>query len=182
MENIARALILVFGMLMFAVGFAYSMYLINGVTTASNTLLQGISTTKYYDNIEVNSDLTTRNVGVDTIIPTLYRYYKENFAVKILKNDGDIIQLFDVNIESKIAKADAYTGTTDVELLSLKNSIYNDSNNSAYLFKAPWSGNTTENTRTRIDYFLNGTKGYINNVFVDYEKNIGTGGFLGKYG
>lgn len=185
MENVTRALIIAFSMLIFVVGFSYSMYLINKLTTTSNTLLESVSTTKYYDNIEVKGDVGNREVGVDTIVPTLYRYYKENYAVKIIDSDAnnnELIQLFDVNIEGKIAKAAADTRNTDKELISLKNSIYNTKNNKAYLFEAPWTGSTDENTRARIDYFLNGTKGYINNTLVDYEATIGEGGFLGQYG
>lgn len=183
MENVTRALIIAFSMLMFVIGFSYAMYLINGLTTTSNALLETVSTTKYYDNIEVKSeDISAREVGVETIVSVLYRYYKENYAVKILDEDGSLIQLFDTNIEGKIAKAVANTNNTDSESQSLKSSVYNDHNEKAYLFEAPWTGSTDENTRTRIDYFLNGTKGYINNTLVNYETTIGEGGFLGQYG
>ena len=182
MENVTRALIMAFSMLIFVIAFTYSMYLINKLTTTSSTLLGSVSTTNYYDNIQVSGDVTTREVGVDTIVPVLYRYYKENYAVKILDQQGNLIQLFDVNIESKIDRAAKYTGSSDKELLSLKSSIYNDENHQAYLFEAPWTGSTSENTRARIDYFLHGTKGYINNTFVEYDRTIGEGGFLKQYG
>jgi len=83
-----------------------------------------------------------------------------------------------------VAKAAAYTRESDKELVSLKKSIYNDNNNKAYLFEAPWTGSTDEATRTRVDYFLNGVKGYINNTQVDYSssspafKNTGANGFI----
>ena len=159
------------------------MYLINSLTTTSNTLLSSVNTKNYYDNIKVSGqDTTTRDVGIDTIISTLYRYYKENYAVKIY--DGNtLIQVFDVNLEGKIARAAAYTKSDDQELTSLKNSIYNERNNKAYLFEAPWTGSTDEDTRARIDFFLNGTKGYINNTLVDYSTTGPTGGgFIAKYG
>ena len=185
MENVTRALIMAFSMLIFVIAFTYSMYLINKLTATSSTLLSSVSTTNYYDNIQVSGGNATREVGVDTIVPVLYRYYKENYAVKILDseaNGGGLIQLFDVNIESKIDRAAKYTGNSDKELISLKSSIYNKSDNKAYLFEAPWTGSTDENTRARIDYFLHGTKGYINNTLVDYKSTIGDGGFLGQYG
>lgn len=192
MENVTRALILAFSMLMFVVGFAYSMFLINKLTATSNALIGSIATTNYYDNIEVTGEnVTKREVGVDTIIPTLYRYYKETYAVKILDKDDTVIQLFDVNLESKIAKAAAYTKNDNQEMTDLKKSIYNNNGNKfvsgvsfekAYMFEAPWIGNTEDYTRSRIDYFLNGTKGYINDTLVDYESTIGEGGFLGQYG
>lgn len=184
MENVTRALMIAFSMIIFTVAFSYSMYLINRLTSTSDALLESVTTTNYYDNIEVLADnITTRDVGVDTIIPTLYRYYKEQYSVRILDRSGALIQLFDVNIESKIAKAAAFTKPTasseaEKELISLKSSIYNTPGNRAYLFEAPWTGSTEEDTRARIDYFLKGTKGYINNTLVNYEGN----GFLDKYG
>lgn len=182
MENVTRALMIAFSMLIFVIAFTYAMYLINKLTATSSTLLDSVSTTNYYDNIQVSGDVTSREVGIDTIVPVLYRYYKENYAVKILKSNGDLIQVFDVNLESKIDRAAKYTGSTDEELISLKSSIYNQSNHEAYLFEAPWTGSTSENTRARIDYFLHGTKGYINNTLIDYKSTIGEGGFLRQYG
>lgn len=183
MENVTRAIIMAFSMLIFVIGFSYSMYLINSLTTTSNTLLSSVNTKNYYDNIKVSGqDTTTRDVGIDTIISTLYRYYKENYAVKIY-DDDTLIQVFDVNLEGKIARAAAYTKSDDKELTSLKNSIYNEKSNKAYLFEAPWTGSTDEDTRARIDFFLNGTKGYINNTLVDYSTTGPTeGGFIANYG
>ena len=180
MENVTRAFMMAFSMLIFVIGFSYSMYLINKLSTTSNVLLDSVSTTKYYDHIEISSgDVTTRDVDISTIIPTLYRYYKESYAVKIVDSDNSLIQLFDVNIESKIARAAAATKLEgNSELQKLKKSIYNDKDKKAYMFEAPWTGSTDEDTRARIDYFLNGTKGYINNTWVDYSDI----NFLKNYG
>ena len=179
MENSARALITAFSMMMFVIGFTYSIFLINKLLSTSSVLLDSVETTKYYDNIEVkDTSNTTRIVGVETIVPVLYRYYKENYSVRILDNNDYLIQLFDLGIESKMQGAANYIGTDEKEKAALANSIYNDGNNSAYMFGAPWAG-SLDNAKIRVDYFLNGTKGYINNTLVDYSKN---GGFLKKYG
>ena len=156
MENVTRALIMVFGMLIFVISFSFSMYLINNFTTTANTLLDTVATTNYYDNIEVESDVDTRIVNVDTIVPTLYRYYKEQYAVQILDNSGKVIQLFDLDMEGKIASAAASTATEGSNYY-LKSSIYNTPTEKAYMFEAPWMGNVNEDAKMRIDYFLNGT-------------------------
>ena len=175
MENSTRALIMAFSMMMFVIGFTFSMYMINKLLSTSSVLLNSVETTNYYDNIEVvNSDTTTRKVGVETIVPVLYTYYKENYVVRILDEDENLIQLFDTNIESQIMGAANYKGSEDKKLLSLKNSIYNKPDNKAYMWGAPWSGNL-DNAKIRVDYFLNGSSGYINNKLVDYSKD---GGFL----
>ena len=183
MENSTRALLMAFSMMMFVIAFTYSMYMINKLLTTSSVLLNSVSTTNYYDNIEVTSDspTTTREVGIETIVPVLYRYYKENYAVRIIDNNENLIQLFDTDIETQITGAVNYKGKDDKKLVSLQKSIYNTDDNKAYMFGAPWSG-SLDNAKIRIDYFLNGTKGYINNGLVEYNKTIGDGGFLGQYG
>ena len=180
MENVSRALIMVFSMLMFVIGFSYSMYLLNKLIATSDNLLESVATTGYYDNIEVkDSNVGSRTVGIDTIIPTLYRYYKENYIVMIY--DGpELLQRFDIDLETQIARAAAIdpSATADTaekkRMKSLNESLYNKKIDSgkrvkAYLFEAPWTGNVENDTRARIDYFLNGTKGYINNTEVDYK-------------
>ena len=169
MENSARALIMAFSMLMFVIGFTYSIFLINKLLSTSSVLLSSVETTKYYDNIEVqDSSNTTRRVGVETIVPVLYRYYKENYSVRILDDNDNLIQLFDTGIESKLQGAANYTGTDNTEKMALANSIYNSKGNLAYMWKAPWAG-SLDNAKIRVDYFLNGTKGFINNTEVDYS-------------
>ncbi len=183
MENISKALLMAFSMLIFVIAFSYSMFLINKITTTSNTLLESVTTTNYYDNLKVSGDqTTTRQVGIETIIPTLYRYYKENYAVKIYDTSENLIQTFDITTERDVRRAASYTTTentpsADKKLISLRKSIYNakkedgTGKNRAYLFQAPWTGTTDQDMRTRIDYFLNGTKGYINNTLVDYSES-----------
>lgn len=202
MENLSKALILAFSMMMFVIGFTYSMYLINHLTATSEILLDTITTKNYYDNLEIGDATSvlkgSREVTVDAIVSTLYRYYKENYAVRIYDDINyskaeSLVQVFDVNLETKIARAAGFTKSTsyatdpakkasEQEMISLKNSIYNDKTKKVYLFEAPWTGSTDENTRARIDFFLHGSKGYINNTYVDYAKMFGDGvGFLGKY-
>ena len=183
MENVTRALLMAFSMIIFVIGFSFSMYLINKLTTTANVLLDSVESTNYYDNIEVKgSDVIKRDVGVETIIPVLYRYYKEQYSVKIVDKNGNVIQLFDLGVEGKIASAASNT-KNDPEAKSL-NTMYNSKSQKVYLFEAPWIGNVSQDARTRIDYFLNGTKGYINNTLVDYSKDgpafDNNGGFL-KY-
>lgn len=168
MENVSKALIIAGSMLLFVVGFSYAMFLINKLNTTSREVLDTVTAIKYYDNIEVdNSAAKERNVGIETVISTLYRYYKESYSVKILDEDGKLLQLFDTSIEFQVAKSDP----------KLKGSIYMDKTKTAFMFNAPWTSNIEQYTSSRIDYFIKGTKGYINNVFVDYSEI----NFLEKY-
>lgn len=138
--------------------------------------------TAFSDDVEdsVNNG-TTRIVSAETIIPTLYRYYKENFCVKIYGTDAsgnlDLWQIFDVNLEGKVNGSIGDTnvrptGTDSVSSLTNKalQLSYNDPSELHYLFGAPWLG-STESVKTRIDLFVNGKASYINNIRVDYRNN-----------
>ena len=47
---------------------------------------------------------------------------------------------------------------------------YDKLTNNVYMFGVPWMGNPA-NIKTRVDFFVNGQSGYINNTYVDYRNN-----------
>ena len=177
MENLAHALYMALAMLTFIIAFSYSLFLINKVNYTSSTIISGIEG-QYYDSlalgkvIENNEDRNrSRIVGVDTIIPTLYRYYKESFAVKILDADGTLLQYFDTTTEGDVnaAKATITEQRTDKQKALL--SLYDDSGKKCYMSGAPWLANINKDAKTRIDMYIRGGKGYINNTLVDFTSN-----------
>ena len=179
MDNVIDALRIALGMFAFVVALSASMYLFKLVSSTSRTLLYAVDETNYYDNIKMDEaagdSLTRRTVNVETIIPTLYRYYKENFAVQIYNKSGKLVQIFDVSIEGKVRKA-ASTVTTQrtgeqKALISLYGDTAKEARINPYLFQAPWIGNTNKDIKTRIDLYVNGECGYINNTKVDYRQN-----------
>lgn len=186
MDNAVDAMIMAFSVFVFIIALTMSMYVFSQMSSTSELMLYYSDKTNYYDNIEIydNGSMsleeklqkqTTRTVGTDTIIPTLYRYYKENFCVKICDENGNLIQIFDVNLEGLVRKAasitTSYKGEDKNKLNALKSSEYNIRGKDVDLFEAPWIGNTDTDTKTRIDFYIKGTKGYINNTEVDYTKN-----------
>lgn len=183
MDDVVHALIMAFSILVFVMGLTVAVYMFSKVTNTAETLLYYNDDTNYYEGIQLykssqvvldkNTDQVisemTRFVDVETIIPTLYRYYKENFCVKIYDASGDMIQYFDVNTEAAVRNAaGAQKPTAKQKAL---NKVYNDKNSNLYMFEAPWIGSTDENTKKRVDYFVNGKSGYINNTHVDYTNN-----------
>lgn len=188
MDDVVQALIIAFSVIVFVLALSISMHMFSQVTTTAEDLALYSDSTRFYDNIqldpeEVGESYTERLVSTETIIPTLYRYYKENFCVKIYDANSELIQIFDVNLENLVNKAaadkTALTEPTDKNDLKyiekMKNyalgKIYNDkTKRNYYLFEAPWLG-STENLKTRIDFFVNGQAGYINNKYVDYTGN-----------
>ena len=184
MENAVDAIKMGFGMLVFVIAMSAAMYLFTVAMSTSKTLLFVADKTNYYDNIEIGKNAsgeyntyTNRIVNCETIIPTLYRYYKENFAVQIIDGTGTLVQIFDLNIEGKVRKAAATPigRRTDEQkaLISLYGRALSsmDPTKNPNLFEAPWIGNTSKDTKTRIDLFVNGECGYINGTKVDYTAN-----------
>lgn len=170
MDNAVDAIVMGFSMFLFIIAISASMYMLNQVSATSEVILYVADETNYFENIEItDTNVTKRVVDLETVIPTLYRYYKESFCVKICDDrggKGQLVQIFDVNIEDKARRA-ASTEDLDGEAEAL-NLIYNNSNLPTYLFESPWIGNTDKDTKKRIDLYVRGGAGYINDTYVDY--------------
>lgn len=197
MENAEKAIMMAFAVFVLVIALSLAIYLFSKVTVTSEQLAFYSDSTIYYDNVEIDESKfdastdedirngTVRIVSAETIIPTLYRYYKENFCVKIYgekinpsnpDSERRLIQIFDVNLEGKVHGAAGDTQATDTATspTHIENYAYNQAFNNKdekyCLFGAPWLG-STEAVKTRVDFFVNGTSGYINNVYVDYDDN-----------
>lgn len=172
MEDAVTAMIMAFSVLVFVIALSLCMYMVNQVTVTSEQILYSSDKTNFMENIEISEyGVTKRNVDFDVIVPTLYRYFKENFCVKIVDATGteeELIQIFDLKIEGDVRTAETTEAGSRTRKQSSLCSIYGDSSKRAYLYQAPWLGNTSRDVKTRIDFFVSGKSGYINNTFVDY--------------
>ncbi len=178
MENVPRALYMAFAMFIFIVSLSYSMYMIRYLNTTSKTLMYRVDGTNRYESVElkdfdvssVNNDIRkSRTVGIDTIIPTLYRYYKESYSVKILDEAGNLMQYFDTTTEGAVMTAMGTLENKRTPQQKALISLYGTADLSGNLFGAPWMGNTNKDTKARIDMYVSGEAGYINNTWVDYS-------------
>ena len=188
MEDAVTAAIMAFSILVFVIALSATMYLVNTVTATSEQILYYADSSNFFENISVNgNELTKRRVDFDTIIPTLYRYNKESFCVKICDgtdssgnniSKSTVLQVFDVDLEEKVRNAAALTvnerekpENAAAQALHL---MYNDPSRVVYMFESPWLGNRETDCKTRVDYYINGTAGFINNQFVNYASTIST--------
>lgn len=184
MDDAAKALIMAFSVIVFVIALSFSIHMIAEAKTVTDVLVERADITKYFDHVKFEEKLngennptkdgTDRFVSAETIIPVLYRYYKENFCVKIYGVDGKLIQVFDVKLEGDVHLAVADTKVTGdtyqiKKNLSLKK-LYDDKSRKTYMFGAPWLG-STKSVKTRVDYFVNGEAGFINNQPIDYRGN-----------
>lgn len=152
MENAVDALKIAFAVLVFVIALTTSMMAFGQAREASEKVFYMSDNTNFYEYVSDKKESEYRIVSSETIIPTLYRYYKENFNIIILSKDlSETIAVF--NLEEEI-----------------KNYNKNYKN-------APWLGNANIDTKERIDIELSGKKGMINGV--EYSPQV-DGGLL-KY-
>lgn len=184
MDNVVQAIFLAFAMFVLVIGLSTSAYLINSMNTAALAVVRANDKTSDYQTISYDSskiksrnklNSTTsdsgfrrRTVSADTVISTLYRYYKENYAVEILEKDGTLNQLFDLSVETKINGKGTTMLSDPIEKAYMAN--YNDSSkpNLQYMWGAPWLG-SSEDIEHRIDLYVSSKAGYIGTSYVDYS-------------
>lgn len=180
MENASHALYMAFAFLVFIGACTYSLYMVNVLNNTANSLVYRLDETNYYDSLDLtdllsNGDDTTNNsykiVSIDSIIPALYKYYRESYTVKILDEDGELLQLFDTTVEGDVMTANTLIPSRRTDRQKALLSLYGDSSKACYMFGAPWLGSTNKDTKERVDMYISGEAGYINNIFVDYTSN-----------
>ncbi len=197
-ENATHALMLTFGLFVLIIALSISMYMFGQVTNIAEKLIYYSDSTNYYDSIKFDSysynndpnrqkeiiPSVERYVNTETIIPTLYRYDKENFCVKIydatVENEGSpkLIQIFDRNIENNVNRAvsDSKATASSKDKSSITNYAYKqifdnkEKKPEIFMFGAPWTG-SPEDIKSRLDLYISGTAGYIEGVYVDYTNN-----------
>ena len=160
MENLTHAIYMAFAGLVLILAFSVSMYLVNKLNSTAKTVVNKLDDTSYYE----------------TIIPSLYRYYKESFAVKILDVDGKLLQYFDTTTEYDVMNAkttELSASNPALDELTRKRylaliSLYDVSTEPYYMYGAPWQGDINKDAKTRVDMYVKGEKGYIHNNLVDY--------------
>lgn len=110
MENVADALRMAFAVIVFVIAMAIALSLLSQANATTTQIFYSMDTITYLDKSPVAGEAANhRIVGLETIIPTIYRYPVENCGVTIVrKKDGkyELIARYDVeteNIASQIA-------------------------------------------------------------------------------
>lgn len=100
MENAVEALKMAFAMIVFVIALSLSMIMFTKARQASEIVLASSDITEYIDYIDgsyIGFGSQNRIVGLETIIPTLYKYYKENYTVIFLDDKGEPLELYETN-------------------------------------------------------------------------------------
>ena len=89
MENAVDAIKIAFAVFVFAMALSLAMYMFTMARETSDIVLQRSDVTALMQYIETSDMIDEdRVVGLETIIPTLYKYYKENYTVIFRESNG----------------------------------------------------------------------------------------------
>ena len=108
MENGIQALKIASGMLIFVIAITITISAFTSASQAINrifamkdseeyvTVIGEDGKEHYLNYVDFRADGGTREVGVETIIPSIYRAYKENYAIYFYKSNGEPFILYEI--------------------------------------------------------------------------------------
>lgn len=208
MENAVEAIKMAFAAIIFGMALTISVISFNNVKATSDAVLYTKDETNYYDYQGATGKAAeNRVVGLETIIPTLYKYYKENYTIVFRQGNynettGEFYNLKPLEIYKTPSKAKTSTvqlwGSNYDKLMqtkydgvfdngytkSLSESIFSFDLEEETLRHEPWTG-SFDKARENLDCMLSGNiyKNPNNNSnYIDYSKMpLQIGGFISKY-
>lgn len=151
MENAVDALKMAFAIFVFIMALSLAIYMFTMARETSDVVLQSSDVTALMEYTEVSDMIgEDRIVGLETIIPTLYKYYKENYTVIFLDTDGTPLELYEtqtnVDLWSTGYTNRYYNNNKDVKVCSF------DVDEETRRHE-PWTGNTNY-YKQNLDMFL----------------------------
>lgn len=93
MENAVDALKIAFAIMMFVMALSLSISSLSQANAAVTAIISLNDRETDYNYIEPNST-NTRIVGAETIVPTMYKAYKENFQIYFYDDKGDPLVIY----------------------------------------------------------------------------------------
>lgn len=187
MENAVDALKMAGAAMLFVLAFTISMVMFSKARETTDAVLDNLQLKNFFTKVDALDTNVTRKVGIETIIPTLYRYCQsdDNIRIRILDEDDKELQVFDQEIESLVNSGLEVTATSEnYEYYHELAGKYNDSSKEAYMFGAPWANQGKQYYLERINAYIYGTKAkHMTNV--DYSDGPSAikarGNYLMKY-
>lgn len=81
MENAVDALKMAFAVMVFVMALSLAIYMFSQARETADIVLHSSDVTQYMSYEQVARGSENRIVGLESIVPTLYKYYKENYTV-----------------------------------------------------------------------------------------------------
>lgn len=140
-----------------------------------DNVLFSVDETNYYQHVGATDLNVTRNVGIDTIIPTLYTYITttdDSIRINIVDKNDKLKQVFDSEIEGVVSEcANRVDNVLEPEQIKILNR-YNEKGTDLYMFDAAWVGNNAW-TIDRINAYIYGYSIKVGEsiIALNYEDN-----------
>lgn len=129
MENAVDALKIAFGIIVFVIALTLAISVIGQARATSDVVFRANDKTEFYEYVtEADVNAEERIVGIETIIPTIHRYAKEQFAVTIFDNNGNLIVRYDLWAEGIMPDWNQVIKNKDKEN-SMEKQTYDEVNN-----------------------------------------------------
>ena len=190
MENAVDALKIAFALFVFIMALSITIFMFNMAKETGDIVLASSDVTAFmeYKEQDIKGTIVKdgdRIVGLETIIPTLYKYYKERYTVVFMNADGKPLTIY----ESKTIPALWST--------NYKNKYYNETDK-LYVCSfdieeetrrhEPWVGSASS-CKENLDKFLSGGtfidpsggKSYNYGSSVDIKHDWGNKGFIEQF-
>lgn len=193
MENATDALKMAFAVLVFTMALSISVYMFSQLNQVSKAMIASTDSTAYYQYIRTDANSKNyRIVGLETIIPTLYKYYKENYTILFLDRSGAPLNLYETRTEPALWGSGIPSGTTqnpNVQNIAkyyvpdgstyqtyasnIKKPVCTFDVDEETVRHEPWTG-THEDFKKNLDAFLSGGKfAYPNGSGEEYDYGSG---------
>ena len=171
MENAVHAIKMAFAVLVFVAALSLAVYSFNRVRQTSANLAQNADIKEYYQQLALDATgegsvnaLSSRIVGPETIIPTLYRYYKENYTILFYvgtgydRTTGNFATIEPMTLYYTETDATYLPGSTitTTEAGSQTRKVYGFDIQDEQVRREPWSA-TQKTSFEFIKAFVNGT-------------------------
>lgn len=197
MENATEALKMAFAVIVLVAALSLAIYSFSNVRETSAQITNNDDVKQYYQQLTLSETgegsanaLSSRIVGVETIIPTLYRYYKENYTILFYRGIG--YNSNNGSFESITPMALYFTETSPTYLESSTIAIADaNGNNTREIFgfdiqdeqvrREPWSA-TQNSSYNFIRAFVNGlmTENYYTSRTSTYDSSSRNKNFFGR--
>lgn len=106
MENASKALIMAGAMLIFVLALTISISSFSVARQTTQTIVEETDREYDYTYVPINYEnngrtVINRTVGVETIVPTLYRAYKENYIIRFYDANGQPLNVYQKKVNGK---------------------------------------------------------------------------------
>lgn len=165
MENAVDALKMAFAVFAFVIALTIAITMLGQLNDVSKVVLASSDSTTYYDYEIIEDEGQSRIVGLETVIPTLYKYYKENYTVLFLDKDGSPLPLYNSQTDRNLwgSGANPQVGIIGKYYTDDKNSYNKNDSNKVCSFDVeeetlrhePWTGKPLD-FKINLDKFLQG--------------------------